>query len=420
MSNILYGIDFGTSNSALSIIDLDTHQILKTFSIPSVLYFPKIDANNNKGRVLTGNVAIEGYVSDGMQGRFMKSIKRVLPNTSFQNTLINGSRYDASDLVAFILKDLKKLADEFVAQDVVKAVLGRPVFFDDDDASKDALAQKRLQIAAEKVGFKEIYFQFEPIAAAFAYEKTIETKQRVLVGDLGGGTTDFTYIELNPEKKQNSDRRNDILATGGIYIGGDSFDSSFMWTKGTPEFGRGVKYESKPNTLIDLPLSLFLNITTWERMIFFNSVKVLQELKRYYFLSKNNPLLKNLMVLIEKNLGYSIFKEIEKVKIELSTKSETQFTFEKETIHISKEITKTEYKEIINNDINKIEKYLDKFLAKNNITQIDSIFLTGGTSLVPAVQKLFINRFGKENIYSGDNFISVANGLALSHYLVSN
>lgn len=420
MANILYGIDFGTSNSAISIIDLDTNQILQTFSIPSVLYFPQNLGPNDKERVIVGHHAVEKYVNDGMKGRFMKSIKRILPNKSFHDTLINGVRYDASGLVALLLKQLKRTSDEFVGQDVKKVVLGRPVFFDDEDADKDALAQKRLHAAAVSAGFSEIYFQFEPIAAAFTYEKSISQKQRVLVADLGGGTTDFTYMELDPVKQNSTDRRGDILATGGIYIGGDSFDSAFMWTVGTPKFGRGVKYEGTPGKFFDLPLNLFLNISSWERMIFFNSVKVLQDLKRYYFQSKNNPYLKNLMTLIENNLGYSVFREIEKVKIDLSEKEVTRFTFEKDGIEIDEEIGLNDYDDILNPDLEKISNYVERFLSENNISteDVNSVFLTGGTSLVPAVQNIFKERFGEKKIHSGDNFISVANGLAFSHYLV--
>jgi hypothetical chaperone protein len=420
MNNILYGIDFGTSNSAVSIIDLDSNTLLKTFSIPSVLYFPQNPPINNKSLVYVGKEAVETYVSDGLKGRFMKSLKRILPNKSFDTTLINGTRYDASDLVSKILIELKHQADSFVGHSVTNVILGRPVFFDDDDSSKDELAQKRLERAAILAGFNTVHFQFEPIAAAFTYEKNINIIQKVLVADLGGGTTDFTFIELDPSRLNHSDRRKDILATGGIYIGGDSFDSAFMWNKGTVKFGRGVKYESKPGTFIDPPMSLFLNITTWERMIFFNSVKVLQDLRRYYFLSKNNPLFKNLITLIENNLGYSVFREIEQTKIDLTAKDETVFSFHKDGIEIEETVSIEEYNSIIEADIKRISQYVDSFLASNKIdpSMVDSVFLTGGTSLVPAVQKIFSDRFGKEKLHSGDNFISVANGLAYSHYLM--
>ncbi len=406
MQNFLYGVDFGTSNSALSILDLQSHQIIKTFILPSVLYFPK-----GEKRVLVGNEAVESYVGDGMKGRFIKSIKRVLSNKSFQHTLINGVRYDLSDLVSLILKKLKAQADDFVGTNVDQVILGRPVFFDDDDQDRDTLAQKRLEIAAKQAGFQKIHFQLEPIAAAFAYEKTLSSPQKVLVADLGGGTTDFTLISLDPAKHDQLDRRQDIISTGGIYLGGDAFDSAFMWEKGTPHFGRGVKYSTRPEQWLDLPLSLFLNITTWEKMIFFNSTKVLQDLKRYYFQSKNHPKLKNLIDLNEGNLGYSIFREIERVKVDLSQNTSTTFDFEPSGI--KEPIRSSEYDEIISGDLQKIQNYLNQFIGDHHV---DSVFLTGGTSLVPAVQRMFKEKFGE--VQSGDNFISVTQGLAYSHYLL--
>jgi hypothetical chaperone protein len=409
MEKYLYGIDFGTSNSALSILDISTGKIVNTFILPSVLYFPK-----DEKRVLIGHEAVEKYVSDGMKGRFIKSIKRVLSNKSFQNTLINGVRYDLSDLVSLILIALKKRADDFLNTEVKTVILGRPVFFDDDDQERDILAQKRLQMAAKQAGFETIRFQLEPIAAAFTYEKSLKEKQKVLVADLGGGTTDFTLIELDPQKHHSTDRRQDILGTGGIYLGGDAFDAAFMWEKGTPHFGRGVKYSTRPELWLDLPLSLFLNITSWEKMIFFNSTKVLQDLKRYYFQTKNHRKVKNLIELIEGNLGYSIFREIEKVKMDLSAHPQANFTFSPSGI--DEIVEEEDFHAIIAGDLRKIENYLDKFLADH---KVDSVFLTGGTSLVPAVQNLFRKRFGAEKIHSGDNFISVTKGLAYSHYLLN-
>ena len=144
-----------------------------------------------------GENAIDAYLSDGMKGRFIKSIKQILSRSSFIETRIHNKRYNASDLVALILKDLKTKADEIIGYDCQKAVIGRPVFFDDDNAAKDTLAQTRLNKAAENAGFTEVRFQFEPIGAAFAYEKTIKKKEKVLVADLGGGTTDFTYLILD-------------------------------------------------------------------------------------------------------------------------------------------------------------------------------------------------------------------------------
>ena len=419
MQQHLYGIDFGTTNSVLSIFDRSTKQIVETISVPSILYFPINQSSEDDLNYLVGEKAIESYLVENMKGRFMKSIKQILPVSSFVNTRIGNNLYSASDLVSFILIDLKKAADKIIGYTCETAIIGRPVFFDDLNKGKDDLAQKRLLEAAEIAGFRSIRFQFEPISAAFAYEKTIKKKERVLVADLGGGTTDFTLIELDPTKSTSTNRREDILATGGIYIGGDNFDSSFMWEKGTPYFGRGIQYESMPGKMVDLPTSFFQNICSWKEMNFFNGQKVKNSLNQYFIYTKRNPIFKNLITLIDNNLGFSVFKEIEKVKIQLTENELSNFEFSKLDIKIKEEISKEVYAEIIQDDVNSIERYLNKFLKSNAIdsSQIDSLFLTGGTSLVPSVKQIFEQKFPTTPIHSGDNFISVANGLALSEYL---
>ncbi len=419
MSKFLYGIDFGTTNSALSIYDEEKKTIIKTITVPSLLYFHQEYGADEALNYVVGKNAIAAYLNDGMKGRFIKSIKQILSRSSFIETRIHNKRYNASDLVALILKDLKAKADKITGYDCKKAVIGRPVFFDDDSTLKDTLAQTRLTKAATIAGFSDVRFQFEPIGAAFAYEKTISKIEKVLVADLGGGTTDFTFLVLDPANAGNKDRRSDMIASGGIYIGGDSFDSAFMWDKGTPYFGKNTLYEATPGKILTVPISLFANICSWDKMNFFNGLRIQKDLENYYHYSKNDRKFKNLITLIDNNLGYSIFQSIEKTKIELSDLPVSQFTYNNMGIEINEEISRPQYDAVIEKDIRKISTYLDEFMLKNNIVpeDIDSLFLTGGTSLVGGIQQLFKTKFPHIPVNSGDNFTSVAKGLAYSGYL---
>ncbi len=421
MSKYLYGIDFGTTNSALAIFDREKNEIVETIIVPSLIYFPSI-SNPNQEQYVIGENAISAYLSDNMQGRFIKSIKQILSRSSFIETRIRNKRYNASDLVALILKDLKSTADKIIGEECTTTIIGRPVFFDDDDTQKDTLAQTRLNKAALLAGFTEIKFQFEPIGAAFAYERTITAKENVLVADLGGGTTDFTYLSLNPEKAFNKDRKGDMMATGGIYIGGDSFDSAFMWERGTPHFGKNTIYEASPGKTLTVPKSLYANICTWDKMNFFNGIKIKKDIDNYYYYSGKDPLFKNLITLIDNNLGYSVFQAIEQTKITLTNQSDAPFVYQNMGINIDEKITLVSYNEIIAKELNNISNYLDSFLAINKIdvSNIDSLFLTGGSSLVPAIQELFKTKFPGVKLSAGDNFRSVAKGLALSGYLLDN
>lgn len=418
-SKYLYGIDFGTTNSALAIYNEEKREIQHTIIIPSIIYFYEHQNPDGSARYVVGEDAISAYLEEGMRGRFIKSVKQILSRSSFIETRIQNKRFNASQLVAIIIKELKNRADELIGQQCDKAVIGRPVFFDDNDVQKDTLAQTRLSKAADLAGFSDVRFQLEPIGAAFAYERTLKKEEYVLVADLGGGTTDFTYLVLDPEKVGSMDRKKDMMATGGIYIGGDSLDAAFMWERGTPYFGKHTQYEATPGKRLTVPNSLFANICSWEQMNFFNGQRIKKDIQDYYYFSGKDRKFKNLITLIENNLGYSIFRSIEQTKIALSGADSARFTYQQMDIEIEEEITRPVYDQIIAKNVNQIGSYLDAFLLENNIVpaKIDSLFLTGGTSMVPGIQQLFKQRFPHVNLNSGDNFKSVAKGLAYSGYL---
>lgn len=416
----VYGIDFGTTNSVLAIYDMAKAEVIKTFTMPSLLFFPEFQESRHYFEYGVGKNAIEMYLNSGMKGRFMKSIKAVLSNSSFSKTRIASQFYTVEDLVALIIKELKVKADNYLGLKVNEAVIGRPIFFS-EIPQKDVIAQKRLSKAIKLVGFENFYFQYEPIAAAFTYEKEINKNELVLVADFGGGTSDFSLMNLNPYNAELSDRKSDLLAKGGVYVGGDSFDSKLMWHKITPHFGRGIK-EKFADKWLELPNSYYTKITSWDKMNFLNTYKMIESIKRSYVFSGKDFRVKNLLTLIEQNLGYSLFKEVENTKMRLTNIDMTTFTFEEVDICVKESVNIEEYGSvIIDKEIEKIMGYLDEFFIKNNLTanKVDTVFLTGGTSMVRPLRKLFIEKFGIEKIKSGDNFNSVAKGLALSYPMLA-
>jgi hypothetical chaperone protein len=381
------------------------------------LFFQEPKERGQFTKVAVGQDAIDQYVQNRMNGRFMKSIKKVLPNKSFVDTRIGNRMYKAEDLVALILVHLKKLADDFLSEDIKTAVIGRPVVFDEAE-DKDTLAQARLQKAAKIAGFEEIHFQLEPVGAAYTYERQIEKSELVLVADFGGGTSDFSLMRLDPAAKNLANRKSDIIGQGGIYIGGDNFDSDIMWHKGTPHFGRGVKEEFTPGKPLDLPLSYFQNICSWEKMNFLDTLRMKLNIEKSYQYSGKDYRVKNLQILISENLGYSFFKEIEKAKIMLTHENNAPLVFQKHGVEIDEKVSLSEFKdEIISQNLTKIEDYLDQFLEEKGIAKesIDVVFMTGGTSLIKPLNQIFKDKFGEDKLKSGDNFNSVAMGLAYSY-----
>jgi hypothetical chaperone protein len=411
MQKYIYGIDFGTSNSALAILDLHTQETIKLFTVPSLLFFQEPTLRGQHTQVAVGQEAIDRYVENRLNGRFMKSIKKVLPNKSFVDTRIGNRAYKAEDLVAMILVYLKKMADDFLSETITTVVMGRPVVFDEAE-DKDTLAQTRLEKAAKIAGFEQIYFQLEPIGAAYTYQRQIKKPETVLVADFGGGTSDFSLMKLSPTAE------NQIIGQGGIYIGGDNFDADIMWHKGTPHFGRGVKEEFTPGKPLDLPLSYFQNICSWEKMNFLDTLRMKINIEKSYQYSGKDYRVKNLQTLIGENLGYSFFKAIEQTKIDLTQQNQSSLHFNKNEIVIDEKITLEEFQDnIINNNLLKIEHYLEAFLQEKQIpkSEIDIVFMTGGTSMIKPLNEIFKTKFGTDKLKSGDNFNSVAIGLAYSY-----
>jgi len=420
MTKYIYGIDFGTTNSSLAILEVSTDKIIKVFTTPSLLFFPKVQESRNTFYYSVGNEAVQKYVGSRMQGRFMKSIKKVLPNKSFNKTRIADKIFTAEQLVALVISFLKAQADAYLGMEVTTAVIGRPVVFD-KNPEKDALAQSRLSKAAEIAGFKSFYFQLEPIGAAYTYERLMEKDELVLVTDFGGGTSDFTLMRLSPSKIHDSDRQKDMISKDGIYIGGDNFDSRIMWHRGTPNFGRGVK-EKIADKWLELPLTYFSNICSWEKMNFLNSVKMLEAIKTSYVFSNRDYRVKNLLTLLEKNLGYAIFRKIEQTKIKLTQSDTAAFKFNQYDIDFEEILSVEEFEsEIIPVELQRIEAYLDAFMQKNKLdySTIDSVFMTGGTSMVRPLRKMIHQKIGADKVKSGDNFNSVAMGLAYSFNVLS-
>ena len=411
MSSHIYGIDFGTSNSVLAAVNTSSKEIVKLYSENSVIYF------EDSEKVFFGKEAMQKYLSNNMKGRLLKSIKTLLPQPAFTFTYIFGKKYSAEDLVSLLLSYLKTKADQELGEEITEVVLGRPVVFS-EDAEKDKLGEKRLLNAARKAGFEKIWFQYEPIAAGFLYEQTIVKPETVLIGDFGGGTSDFTLMKLG-EPTDLADRRSDILHTGGIHIGGDDFDSSIMWNKLVPYFGYGLQYDNY-GKMLDLPVHIFRTICEWEQMAFLKEGNIRRSLNDYYHAAKRNPALLRLMTLIDENLGFSLFQSIEKSKIELSQKDLTEIIYHQSSINIEERISLEEFNQFIGTDVQKIDAYLSRFLleAQASPAAIPTVFITGGTSSTKAILEVFKKRFPEEKIHSRDNFNSVAQGLALSYFYI--
>jgi hypothetical chaperone protein len=416
---IVFGIDFGTTNSALSIYRNGTVEVVNIDELNangmlmrSVLYFTE-DAE-----IFAGHEAINQYVNEGAAGRFMQSIKTFLPNRSFESTEVFGKKYGIDDLVAIILRKIKAKGEAYLGCTVDSVVLGRPVVFS-EDPEKDALAQTRLQAAARKAGFRQIWFQYEPVAAALSYEETLSagTEKLVFIGDFGGGTSDFTVIRVKGGAFERSDRRSDVLSLGGVYTAGDKFDSQIMWDKVAKYFGRGVKYKGMgKDELFDIPHSIIYTLCQWHRIPLLRARKTREQIRLIKNAATDKTAIESLEHLINDNYGFFLFQSIEKAKCELSHLDLTRINFKERELSISEEISKEEFESINGENFARIAGCIDEVVANSGVThdKIDTVFLTGGTSRIPFIRGLFQERFGEEKLENRDAFTSVVHGLGSS------
>jgi hypothetical chaperone protein len=414
-----FGLDFGTTNSALSVssddqvevVDIDEHNTTGK-TLRSVLYF---DEENN---IFVGQEAIQNYIDNGAIGRFMQSIKSFLPSKQFDQTYINRKRYELDDLIAIILKRIKDKGEEYVGHEVDDVVMGRPVVFS-EDVEKDRLAENRLRKAAEKAGFKNIKFQLEPIAAALTFEETLNEGEEkiVLIGDFGGGTSDFTVFKSKGGSvRKVSGRQGDVLAVGGVYVGGDTFNSQLMWGKVAKYFGKDVTFKSMTNQSLEVPTSITFKLRNWHLIPQLRERSMREYIKQIKHTADDRQAIENLENLIEDNFGFMLFQAIEKAKIDLSSYEKSHIVFRERDLSIKEAVKRTEFDDMIAEGVGKIRKCVDSVLSDAGVIaeEVDTVFMTGGSSYIPCIRRIFIEKFGEGKMRQGDAFTSVAYGLGIS------
>ena len=414
------GLDFGTTNSAMALSEQNSVSVVNIGNggtndrtLRSILFF---DKNRD---IQVGQAAIAQYIkSGGSNCRLLQSIKTFLPDSGFTDTTIFRKNFKIEDLVSLILIEIKRLGEARAGHSIDNVVMGRPVFFSDDQ-KKDKLAENRLKNAALQSGFKDVSFEYEPIAATLAYLDKMGDKneETVLMCDIGGGTSDFTIMRLSRNMpKTQEEKKKRILSMGGVYIGGDSFDSHIMWEKGTPHFGKNIIWQEPHGPALDMPTSIMRTICDCHMIPFLRDQKILEGIRLIKNAADKPQLVENLEHLIRDNKGFAVFQEVERVKSRLSAQYETVFSFSDKNIHFTDQISRVEFESYLARDIMNISSCVSKTILDAGIESkgIDKVLLTGGSSLVPAIRRIFCEMFGEQKIVNLDAFTSVAHGLATS------
>ncbi len=412
------GFDFGTTNTVLAMADGPATQSVAfnsaagtVDSMRTALSFMKDPGLGAAAlKVEAGHAAIQQFIDNPGDCRFLQSIKTFAASALFQGTLIFAKRHSFEDLMEIFVRRLRAYAGEGWPENVSRIVTGRPVHFAGANPNP-ALATERYNAALARFGFPEIHYVYEPVAAAFYFAQHLKKDATVLVADFGGGTTDYSLIRFETHGGK-------LTATpighSGVGIAGDHFDFRMIDNVVSPAIGKGSFFKSF-DKLLEVPTSYYANFGRWNQLSIFKTSREYADLKTLVRSSLEPEKLETFIELVEHDEGYPLYQAVSATKMALSSEEEAEFNFPPLGKAGRKHVRRADFESWIADDLARIEGALDDVLTTTNTSPdaIDKVFLTGGTSFVPAVRRIFTERFGQERIETGGELLSIAHGLAL-------
>ena len=408
----IIGVDFGTTNSVVTLLQPDgsVSTMRHAFGsaeldvIRSVLCFWNDgDHRHHVLRHAAGPAAIEAYLDDPLESRLMMSLKSYLAQRSFTETRVFGRTFTLEALIGLFLRE--------VLPKPRSAVLGagRPVKFAGDSAD-EAFGEQRLRSAYAAAGWASVDTALEPEAAGYRFARGLSAPATVLIGDFGGGTSDFSVLRFEP----GSNRPVQPLGHAGIGIAGDTFDYRIVDNVVSPRLGKGTTYRPG-GTDLPVPPEYYSSFARWHRLSLMRAPKTMRDIEAVARTALYPDRLRALLKLIRDELGYELYRTVSGVKAEMSRADSAVLRFSHADFAIEETIARRDFEHWIAPDIARIAATVDSALGEAGLAEdaIDRVFLTGGTSLVPAVRGLFTSRFGAARVTGGGEFVSVAEGLAL-------
>jgi hypothetical chaperone protein len=344
----------------------------------------------------------------------VQSLKSFLSSRLFSATRIFDQTYRLEDLIGRLARKLREGAESSFGMPIVHAVVGRPVHFvgaaNEED---DALAQRRLEAALHNAGFREVRFEYEPVGAAYHYERNLAHDERILIADFGGGTSDFSLLWVGPGHRER--RSEAILGHDGVDVAGDAFDGKIVRHRVAPLLGRGGEFESLYGRRLPVPAWIYAHLERWHHVSFLKSPRTLQLLLDLRREAVDPSSLDALVRIVEQDLGFLLYRAVERAKRELSEHGRARLRLEHDALTLDAEIARGEFELWIADELERIARCVDGLLERAGLGpgQVDRVFLTGGSSFVPAVRAIFEQRFGAEKLRGGQELTSVASGLAL-------
>src|ERR1700683_5264599 len=423
-SKVAIGIDFGTTNSSIACAGCSDGVQLARFpylgdltdAYRSLLYLQQVkEGSVNTLKSWTGPEGIEHYLSADGKGRLIQSLKSFLSSRTLQGTEVFGRRYTLEDLIARMLRDLREKAEHQFGIKIRSAVVGRPVHFvGAENQEDDGYAESRLRSAFELGGYESVEFEMEPVAAAHYYESTLDHDELILIGDFGGGTSDFSLVHVGPGVRRRGRVPGDIVGNAGVGIAGDSFDAKIIRNLVSPALGADSQLRSL-GKILTVPGWVYVRLERWHHLSLLRGRDVLNMLKGVHAQSLEPEKIGALIHFIKEDLGFHLHRAVQKVKVDLSNESLARFHFSDGFVDLKVVVERASFEVWISEELGQISGCIDSLLSSAGVLpkDVDMVFLTGGSSFVPAVRRIFETRFGEKRIRGGNEFASVARGLAL-------
>jgi hypothetical chaperone protein len=413
------GIDFGTSNTVVAIACPDGQVEALTFEhggeslkvyVTALCFWDERHGNGLRTEVEGGPWAIDQFLEGLHAHRFIQSFKTFAASATFKETRIFRERYGFEDLLSAFLRTLARHGGSRLDWGTRNVIIGRPVQFAGYNPDDD-LAMQRYRAAFGRLGAEHARYVYEPVGAAFFYARQLDHDATVLVADFGGGTSDFSVMRFS---RKGGVLRAEPLGHAGIGLAGDAFDYRVVDRVVSPRLGKGGHYRSMGKVL-SIPNHYYANFARWNQLAMMKGSGDLKELRELARAALEPEPLEKFIDIIEYDLGFALYRAVSSAKMALSSQEETDFHFQGEGVDIQARITRADFEGWIAEDVQKIAGTVDEALAKAGVKpeQIERVFLTGGTSFVPAIRRLFVERFGESCLTSADQFESIAYGLAL-------
>ena len=410
-------IDFGTSNSAIALpagegVRLVALEGGQPTMPTAVFYAVEGLAAHEEPQRHYGRAAVAAYV-EGIEGRLMRSMKSILGSTLAQQSTEVGAGRSVRylDVVGGYLRHLKRVAEAQAGHALTQLVLGRPVYFVDDDAERDATAQAALLQAAREAGFDDIRLQYEPIAAALNYETTVTREQRVLVADIGGGTSDFSLVRVGPARRRRVERKDDILANHGVHVAGTDFDRHVELACVLPACGYGGR---GPNGR-EVPSKVYFDLATWHLI---NTVYAparvaeLTGMKSFYADVRQHA---RLMAVLHQRLGHALIAQAEAAKIALADGGRTALDLSRIEAGLHAVLEASQATAAIAADLQRVVDAARETVRLAGVARerVDALYFTGGSTGLQVLAQQLAAAFPGAQAVRGDRFASVATGLGV-------